>query len=166
MTYPARMIQSEQELPAKWWVWLRLAAILVTVWMAIGFAAMEHTFGHADRLAIARTEQAAQLAGVDVSDQERTDFGPGWSVPPPGQRDRSDQIVALGSLAALESDRASDAVTGMVATATAGVGSLVVFFAGLRDALVRRRHRRTDANSPRAHRLGGTEREPESAPVV
>jgi len=156
------MIKSDQELPARWWVWLRLAAILITLGMGSGFATMEHTFGHADRLAITRTEQAAQLAGVDVTDQERTDLGQGWSVPSPGQGDRPDQIVALGSLAALESDRASDAVTGMVATATAGVGSLVVFFAGLRDFLLRRRHGRMDANSPRLHRPDGVNEEPKS----
>jgi hypothetical protein len=144
------MIKSDQELPAGWWVWLRLAAILVAVWMGVGFAGVEHTFGHMDRMAIARAEQAAQLAGVDVSAQERTDLGSGWSVPAPGEGNRADQIVALGSLAALESDRASDAVTGMVATATAGVGSLVVFFAGLRDWLRSRKSRkRTEAQSVR-----------------
>lgn len=144
------MIKSDQERPARWWVWLRLAAILVTVWMGIGFAVMEHAFGHMDRMAIARTEQAAQLAGVDVSAQERTDLGSSWSEPAPGDGDRADQIVALGSLAALESDRASDAVNGMVATATGGVASLVVFFAGLRDWLrCRKSRKRTEAQSIR-----------------
>lgn len=70
-----------------------------------------------------------------MSDQEHTEFGPEWSVPPVSQGDRSAQIVALGSLAALEIDWASDAVTGMVATATASIGSFVAFLAGLGETL-------------------------------
>jgi hypothetical protein len=134
--------EESEKLPTRWWAWVRLAAILVTIWMAIGFFVMQHSFDSAAKMSVTRTDQAAQLAGVPLTSDEQTYFGPSSNVSPVSGGDRPDQIVAIGSLAAFESDRASDSVSGMIATATAGVGSLVVFLSGLRDWLLLRKAKR------------------------
>jgi hypothetical protein len=131
-----------EKLPSAWWTWVRLAAILVTIWMAIGFFVIEHSFNTAGQLAASRSEQAAELAGVPLASHERAYLGALAGLPQLGSGDRADQIVAIGSLAAFESDRASDSIAGMIATATAGVGSLVVFLAGFRDWIRRHQSRK------------------------
>jgi hypothetical protein len=142
--------------PPRWWVRLRLAAILVTIWMGIGFFVLQHSFNASARLSATRSEQAAQMAGVPLSPDEATYLGRSGAMPTGGEADRADQIVALGTLAATESDRASDSVTGMIATATAGVGSLVVFLGGLRHWLAaRERQKRREAGTCRPARRPG-----------
>lgn len=81
---------------------------------------MQHLFNTSFQLAAFRSEQAAQLAGVPLASHERTYLGTPTRLPRLDSGNRADQIVASGSLAAFESDRASDSIAGMIATATAG----------------------------------------------